>query len=956
LNAEWIPRQQGLLVEDQGNGRFKLTLVQAVNKIDFGSIPASVRIDILKAGVYGPLDLKASKAGAQVKIHFSQHGTRQIRIGKNLRNIKFDSFAGITDISVSQNGTNFEFDQGSYRISSADNDLKIYKAHCNGPKTVLSGSAAVSRLRGDGRVTVERPAPDLDIKLNGSVVFSRELVGAVNISADSINADSMRCSGRIVTSAIAVNGSILGEGELYIRAKISVSVKRSIGSVLVECDGEDDGQGIRIGEVEYITLSDEAIGSIEEAPVNLRIASSRSSAIAVVENCVLRTKRLQVSGDIRASRLTVTKTLVVTRGMDFRNINYPQLDGLVTLSDTPLEPSDMDTVGEIEEARIGADLILESGQKFVVGNRLDVNGIENGSIRAVRGKVIARKISGSDVTSAWIGVGSIDNSLVSVSEMLRVVNPTDSCEFTVLGSAIFASSISGKVFWRASVGSYMIAMEGLDEINVVSPWLHDRSGFPKLELNGHGIGDLTLDGSLRIEPEVTSVRLAAKQTSRMTSIGRCRLAEESLLSCGPGAFRFLDAAINGYVSIEHTPDDKSSISLCVSSSESGSAIGVFRANRVRISALSKASSSTVPIYVEVACREVLVSCPISLLSVRPTQMLAETPIISVGRDGVVEQIFGEFILGECQGFVSHGSSRSDTYSEARRWFPPRPAKILGLARIDGTKLTDVAEQEKLLTGGEIAGIDVTEIPFSEIAELASLEVFDPDVKTLREVARQSSGPKRRRKAEWLKGMATIVSGKATSGSTRSAALWASARAHHKASDSTEWAFRFVLRMIGYGYKIWPAFLSYVLWILFGGLILSLFDSQPTCAQDPKTGYIGGDYNFFEQIARMILIPRDILRVSSGPGMTYAPVFCNPMAQLVATIVTSFILVGLVLAIRNFLKTPSDKELSVLDLPRLALLFRRFAAIRIIATAKACWTSMRSPRMIEPRTTATTGSR
>ena len=62
-------------------------------------------------------------------------------------------------------------------------------------------------------------------------------------------------------------------------------------------------------------------------------------------------------------------------------------------------------------------------------------------------------------------------------------------------------------------------------------------------------------------------------------------------------------------------------------------------------------------------------------------------------------------------------------------------------------------------------------------------------------------------AQQLNKIANVTEKHSDSGATRSAVMWASTRAHHRASSGTEWLVRWLYYAVGYGQRPIPAFVG-----------------------------------------------------------------------------------------------------------------------------------------------------
>jgi hypothetical protein len=283
--------------------------------------------------------------------------------------------------------------------------------------------------------------------------------------------------------------------------------------------------------------------------------------------------------------------------------------------------------------------------------------------------------------------------------------------------------------------------------------------------------------------------------------------------------------------------------------------------------------------------------------------------LSIEALGRIASLAGAFNLAQLRGRISSSDRRRGWLSRARN--SNEPAQLVRVTAPQGGQ--DAATGSAAypdLEGGQLIGVDVTRVSYADIQALSHLHVFDPHGRTLTSHAKDRDPPTgKHERAQRLKLLADAVSTRAASGNTRSAVMWASARAHHAVvTNLLESAARWAHWALGYGHRPLPALLTYLAWLVGMSTVLTLVDAEPTCAPPAAdtNSFTESPYSFWQQVARVLLLPAGLLRLELGGATTYAPIGCSAGWHTVVFAVTGVLLVYLVLALRNFLRTPGGK--------------------------------------------------
>lgn len=266
--------------------------------------------------------------------------------------------------------------------------------------------------------------------------------------------------------------------------------------------------------------------------------------------------------------------------------------------------------------------------------------------------------------------------------------------------------------------------------------------------------------------------------------------------------------------------------------------------------------------------------------------------LTVRPEGTIHRLLGDVRLEDVQGRVTGVRPSRRARREAKGMsVPPRV----------------LAVQKSL--SGVLVGVDVSQLSLAEIQALEPLEVFSPAPRPLRRLAKQGKTPAERQEvAQKLATIASEVQGRAVSGSVRTKADWAVARAHHRIAPRPEWVVRWFSRAVGYSHRPLPALATVVaVVVLLAGSVASW--ESGSCEVEALGRIVEvdlEDYTLGENVQRLLGPTLSFLRLSSE-GANFAPVWCNPFAQVGTTLAVLLPLLFLVIAMRHYLADPSDQR-------------------------------------------------
>lgn len=268
----------------------------------------------------------------------------------------------------------------------------------------------------------------------------------------------------------------------------------------------------------------------------------------------------------------------------------------------------------------------------------------------------------------------------------------------------------------------------------------------------------------------------------------------------------------------------------------------------------------------------------------------QTSEIEVAADATVHSLHGPVVLKALAGRVT-GATRS-TWRTGRRSMPAPAVAV----RVEDSMT------------GVLIGVDVSGLTLPELKTLDTLEVFSPAPGPLRALARSGNTPaEKQENAQKLATIAAEVEGRAISGSVRTRADWAVARAHHRIAPRPEWAARWLSRAVGYSHRPMPALLTVVL--VVAALTVGLSEWESGTCEILDQGQVEkvelADYSAGENAQRLLGPTLTFLRLSPG-GAELAPVGCSPTLQVAATLLVLLPLLFFVIAVRHYMSDPAER--------------------------------------------------
>lgn len=285
------------------------------------------------------------------------------------------------------------------------------------------------------------------------------------------------------------------------------------------------------------------------------------------------------------------------------------------------------------------------------------------------------------------------------------------------------------------------------------------------------------------------------------------------------------------------------------------------------------------------------------------------PWLATDISAVIYDIEGPIRLRNHRGSIT-GTA---TPGSGRRWREHhlrRPTDVH-----TGAWLIDVSPLNDDETAGHLRRIDPTRLDLHQLEHLRTLDTFDPEGPAL--ITDALTGPRggdvnefdRQAHAERARKIADIVSARAVSGSSRTAALWSAARIHHRQVRDTstpEAVGRWLHRLVGYGQRPIPPLALYTGMVLIWSLVLLNANHPESCpppaGEAAKLPYFD-PLSRIDQILRVLLAPAAFFRL---PGdVTGPPVLCEAGWEILLVATVLIPLVYFLIAVRNTLANPVE---------------------------------------------------
>lgn len=804
--------------------------------------------------------------------------------------------------------------------SLAVTDLTNIAVTAADSSTIKASSARQCSFSGSIQaIELGSAAKDLYIRDTISLIAS-SCEGFVDIDARMASIGVIRGEGRIAGDVIKVDRNVTGHGgPLTLVARHNLTVVGSASDAILICDASTDEPALTIGiaKSNQLTLSSPDVSIDVIHPV--RVQQTNTSTHSVTNCVIIANGSARIAPNVVSSVLRICGRLELGGGLDSTELTI----GTLSIPDEiqqKLGISPERTPCDTQEFAADGKVTLNTDQQIKSSSIFATGELHGGSVVLddEDGLFAARIVRQSHVTAGIIGViESPTGSTFTAGKLMRCDNIVpDGNVLNLSGDGAFVGSVGAKLSWQPNGYRTCNIHAGAEVVDVTTNHDAGHDNVCRLRLGeNHKIASLALSGTLRLELLQNN---RSQQSSRAKSDPSPIFTRLALGTCAhfdmpEGKFDLGHIQLTADATLSQNASTTSELVLRVAARHNKDfepTLTVTPGNLARLEeplhSDDDTSSKPHGFRVRFTRGIAVVTYAVRNVDCDPESLNdVDAPQLQIETQGSVESLSGRFRLKKLRGRISCGRE---------------PAKLLRVTAPEHptrNRQPDRAEPYDDLAGGQLVGVDVTRLPFTDIPALSHVHVFDPDGKSLMDHAKgDGDHAKAQERAQRLKLLADAVANKATSGATRSAVMWASARAHHasvRRKHRLERAARWVHLRLGYGYRPAPMALTYAVWVLTvaGGLVL--FEPPLECAlpQTPAGGhtevapFIEAPYHYGHQLLRILLLPVGLLRLELGGAATFAPIACNAGWHMPFFAITGLLLVYFVLTLRNYLRTPKE---------------------------------------------------
>lgn len=746
---------------------------------------------------------------------------------------------------------------------------------------------------------------------------------------EEVKAKEVSASGELSAPLLWIERQAVAEGgELVLTASREVRIGHTARRLTLRCCDDSGEATVTIGDAGWpsVSFAKPAVSRQEVTRSSAQFRQARRGAPKhdPVEGCVILS-----SGDIRiqtgllSSIIRTKGGLEVTGPVDLTSLSPTDVRIASDVSETD------DWIAEAHEKPFEADRIwiddelrLSSEQTVNFGSSFSCATIQGGRIRskAAESLIAVDSTQHARLKAATIGVtAEVASTTLQSWGLVHLQGTVDeNSRVAISGDGEFKGVVEAKIRWTAELGRVFRALERLRSLRIQAgnqPKQHVEgeerprlSGGPDFKVDRLSVGRST---RLAVELDRTGSGAKRGQNETRALCESFHLSEAAEVDFEAGMIDLGAVELAGNARLTQLASSKTLLSLSLCSVAGSHLVRIASKGTVRIVrgaeeqlSLFEERGETPSLWIEQGRCEVL--APLDEVGFGDPETMESTverardvvPTLVVDGAGRIGQLAGWFHLAGLEGRIQGADRDPDPKLGKLYKKLPRPGKLLK------SSLEKVSEDHR---SGHLVGIDVSTLPFEDISSMRRVHWFEPDGATLKKYAtRRLDEARARDRAQKLRSLAEVAQATAAPGASRAAVMWAAARAHHAVVHTwPEWLARWVLWLVGYGWRPRPSLLTLAAWtlLLTGGLIA--FDSKPDCAA-PPSDFIQGPYGFGQQLVRVLSLPAGLLRLDPGGATTYAPVGCSTGWHLVAFGITGFFLGSTLLAIRNYLRTPVDR--------------------------------------------------
>ncbi len=955
VNLDWLPAalKRAATMPEPGKKIVLVDALRASGALDLGHVPPDWVVRVANAGTRECTKVTCTRAGARCAWIVERLGGGGVVLGRAITRAQIRPSPGVREVYVAseRRAVTLVLRAGSYEISGANAGdrcaLTVEIPETVTGSVVIGGTATVRHVKG-GAAPSEQPTAELVIKsdtrnlvvkarlatlvckgaVTGATVagprealFDAGVSGHVDLDCGDLASRQIRASGKVRTEKLRVATSLDGEGSgLEVTVGQFLRVGSTTGDVLLKSTSET--------AVFLLGASADDARVVVETPkepnasTNPALESGEPPHVVAVRDAIIDTKgEVHVFGDGRDVAAFVGRSLAVQGDLSVGS----------STPVTRLGVNARDRGLEVDEARIGGAVSVDDGAELRVTTALEADAIVAGRVRGLTDstRVVARCLSGCDVHAGHVHVtGFSENATIQADQSLELSGPSlGDARVVSQGSLDVQAECQATLAWHpdsevtARIGAVVKRLD-------VHARVSKTSETPALVFaEGARIAALSIAGKVRVSLDGTwpNAELDPWQVEAARLVDEMALQSGARVVLDSGPFDLGRLNAQRTVFIERTDQAKGPVYLHIGKESKGDVIDIAPGDGVVLAGVPDQERDGVdegfPGRVSVRGGRLAVDAQLGTLGCQRSSS-GDSPILEVGPDGRIGAISGDFVLASLEGRVVAKRNPKAKYVVPRMW-----SRLRLVCKYRGTEVVHPEASvvdtvptlrpisraslgaEPSAFSGQLVGVDVTKCRQGALRPFWDLDVFDPDGSALVAHALASTGTDSSEgRAQRLKVIAESVASRATSGSTYTLALWAAAHAHVLAlrpGQRTERFFRFLHSLVGYGYRPLPAIASYlaVLTVWAAGLTW-VHEGDGVLQTD---GTIPGPYGFGAQWLRLLALPTSVLRLDLAGVDRYAPIGHNPLPHMAALISVGLVLGFVVVATRNYLRTPFKRD-------------------------------------------------
>lgn len=888
-------------------------------------IPSGWTVSLDKAGSSGDMTIEAVSA-PRVTLRLTACGSGRLRVGEKFRRVVVaPATAKPAKLTLRSKTTLVATSSGTYDVSAVEGEGYTFHAlELEEPQQrefVIQGSTAPTAFIGDAGVSVRIDAPATNVRVEaaktlhftkpvegltcaevGAVTCDGSLSGVVRIAATAVNAGEVSARGSITCETFRTKGSLAPgseSGEVVDEGRVSpgglevcakkILVTGSARACTLKIIGPDGEVVVGPRDARPQHFARYRANSIEAAEWN--IPDTRNQ-VALERALITGDGSVSVWGSLVDAEVVVSGSISVLGSISYSTI----VNVAKRLPDDVL-----DRASTVEAALRGGDIAVRG--QVDLGNRtalFDRSFYTKGAKNAVlsgSGVAVLEAIQAAELHANRVVVGESVAATIDATESLAVTSAREGVMLKCKGDIEVRGDAECAIDWRPSARedgvATFVATGALSHVDVYAPEGLESAGVPMLRLSALP-KKLQVKGVVGIESNAIVNRGPGRAAIGVSDEATLVLYDTAQLRLGNAVEALGSVVVRGRAEIVDEVKEKRTVRLRLGEVDKDATL-VFRSASGEL-LVARAASHTARL--EIDCE--LLKVQEGSVTVTTVARGTTGPWLVVAKGAGIDDLSGPFVFTNGhEGRITGHVSRWGFWDHLKGRAPSDRAVAKGARLVPGAK----EPTNESTRSGKMVDVDVTELDPEGLRALTHLHVFEPLDSGLIAAAKTREEGDRQGRAQRFSELANLTRSRAVSGSSYSAALWAAAHSHAVFLSWRRWPerfFRCLHRLVGYGARPGPAAMTYVV-VLFGiSALLRCGESEVSPNSDE---FRPGPYSFWDEVARVLVLPTSLFRGSSGGALPYEPIGHSIVWQSLATLLMTLLLGFLALALKNYLLRP-----------------------------------------------------